>query len=48
MLAHFYLSGEDRIIDEQYPSGRVNAKTEAEAVFKACNWILNRLENKLK
>ena len=42
-LSHFYSAGKDRYLDGIYHNGRIEANTETEAIFKACEWIM---ENK--
>jgi hypothetical protein len=40
-LLHFYSSGMDRIIEQSQKDKRFEADTEVEAIFKACQWILD-------
>lgn len=42
-LSHFYSASKDRYLDGIYHNGRIEADTETEAIFKACEWIM---ENK--
>ena len=41
-LSHFYSAGKDRYLDGIYHNGRIEADTETEAIFKACQWILDK------
>ena len=41
-LSHFYSAGKDRYLDGIYHNGRIEADTETEAIFKACEWILTK------
>ena len=41
-LSHFYSAGKDRYLDGTYHNGRIEADTEIEAIFKACQWILDK------
>ena len=43
-LLHFYSSRKDRHIQQHHPDNRFEGDTEAEAVFKACEWILKYKE----
>ena len=41
-LSHFYNPSKDRYLDGIYHNGRIEADTETEAIFKACQWILDK------
>ena len=41
-LSHFYSAGKDRYLDGIYHNGRIEANTETEAIFRACQWILDK------
>ena len=45
-LSHFYSAGKDRHLDGIYHNGRIEADTETEAIFKACQWILDNKDSK--
>ena len=45
-LSHFYSAGKDMYLDGISHNGRIEADTETEAIFKACDYILKELSNK--
>ena len=46
-LSRFCNAGKDRYLCGIYRNGRIEATTEIEAIFKACEWVLKEAKNNI-